>query len=267
KKPLLRSAYRNFHRQIRARLCSDPGRTVELGSGIGMIKETIPDCLTTDLFDNPMVDQTEDAYALSFSRQSVANLILFDVWHHLEYPASAMDEFARVLAPGGRLILFEPAALSLLGRLVYGCFHHEPIHPPGPVQWHLPEGRSPQDLPYYAAQGNAWQFFRRGQIPGPLGRHWRINEVSFYPAFDWLAAGGFRARQLGPSGLRRPLEFLSASLVPFPAIFATRMLVVIEKVSTSGASNKFFHHQRFETCSRTPSRLVGSHFPGGSTKA
>ena len=30
-----------------------------------------------------------------------SNLILFDVWHHLEYPGSAMAEFARVLAPKG----------------------------------------------------------------------------------------------------------------------------------------------------------------------
>lgn len=192
-----------------------------------MIKETIPECLTTDLFENPLVDQTEDAYSLTFASQSIANLILFDVWHHLEYPASAMDEFARVLRPGGRLILFEPAALSLLGRLVYGYFHHEPIHPPGPIEWHLPKGRKPKDLSYYAAQGNAWRFFRRGEIPYPLGADWRIEEVSFFSALDWLAAGGFRARQLGPSWLRRPLEMLSAGLAPFPSFFATRMLVVI----------------------------------------
>ena len=132
RKPLLRAAYRNFHKAIQTRLYDGDGLTVELGSGIGIIKETIPECITTDIFENPLVDQVENAYALSFSDNSLSNLILFDVWHHLQFPGSALQEFSRVLAPGSHLILFEPAALSWLGRLVFGCFHHEPTHASGP---------------------------------------------------------------------------------------------------------------------------------------
>jgi SAM-dependent methyltransferase len=230
RKPLLRSAYRRFHEEIRRRLAPGPGLTVELGSGIGMIKETIPDCITTDLFPNPWVDQREDAYALSFADGTVSNLILFDVWHHLEYPGSAMAEFARVLAPKGRVILFEPAALSLLGRVVFGLFHHEPIHSPQPEAWFLPPNAQRDSLPYYAAQGNAWKMFRKGNVPPPLTADWRCFETAFFPAFDWLAAGGFRQRQFLPSRLAPLLRLASACVSPAPSLFSTRMLVRLEPV-------------------------------------
>ncbi|MFP4353044.1 MAG: methyltransferase domain-containing protein [Puniceicoccaceae bacterium] len=236
RKPLLREAYRNFHREIRSRLARGGGATVELGSGIGAIKETIPFCVTTDVFENPMVDRIEDAYSLTFPDGSVANLILFDVWHHLEFPASAMEEFRRVLEPGGRLILFEPAALSLLGRLVFGCFHHEPVHGSGPLRWRLPEDQPIRELPYYAAQGNAWKMFGKREPPGIFGADWHCREVAFFPAFDWLAAGGFRARQLAPSWLGRPLRWLSGAAAFCPRVFATRMLVCLEKKMPTAAN-------------------------------
>ena len=59
------------------------GSVVELGSGIGNIKEVIPTCMRTDLFQNPWLDRVENVYDLSFESASVSDLILFDVFHHL----------------------------------------------------------------------------------------------------------------------------------------------------------------------------------------
>src|SRR6185369_16049896 len=84
KKPILQAIYREFHRLIAARLSGlDRPLIVELGSGIGNIKDVIPACLRTDLFPNPWIDQVENAYALSFADGTVSDLILFDVFHHL----------------------------------------------------------------------------------------------------------------------------------------------------------------------------------------
>jgi len=228
KKPLLREAYHSFHREIAGQMVKGPGLTVELGSGIGMIKDTIPHCITTDIFPNPYVDRVEDAYQLSFPDGSVDNLILFDVWHHLEYPGSALNEFSRVISPGGRVILLEPAALSLLGRFVYGLLHHEPIHEPAPMQWTRPENMRPEDLPYYAAQGNAWKLFRRGNLPEAFHRRWHVRACRYFAALNWLAAGGFRKPQLAPTFLGSTLAGLSRLLEKCPDLFATRMLVVME---------------------------------------
>ena len=68
RKAQLRAVYRGFHELIASRLDrSVPGQVVELGSGMGSIKEVIPDCVTTDLFPNPWLDRQENAYRLSFA--------------------------------------------------------------------------------------------------------------------------------------------------------------------------------------------------------
>ena len=166
RKPLLRSVYSEFYRQIVRRLSHDThGLQVELGSGMGNIKEFLPACRTTDLFPNPWLDQQENAYALSFDVGSVADLILFDVWHHLEYPMAALREFHRVLEPGGRVVLFEPA-VSALGRLVYGLCHHEPLALSHRIRWEVPADFDAENTRYYAAQGNASRMFVKGEAHG-----------------------------------------------------------------------------------------------------
>ena len=51
---------------------------MELGSGIGNIKSVIDSAICTDIFDNPWIDQVENAYRLSFLDNEVSNIILFD---------------------------------------------------------------------------------------------------------------------------------------------------------------------------------------------
>src|SRR5271154_1806157 len=87
KKALLRTIYQRFYRLIREQLAKNTyAETVELGSGIGAIKAVIPECVTSDIFPNPWLDRVENAYALNFADESIGNLILFDVFHHLEFP-------------------------------------------------------------------------------------------------------------------------------------------------------------------------------------
>ncbi len=200
--------------------------TVEIGSGLGQIKTVIPHCVTTDVFSNPWLDRTENAYRLSFADGAVANLILFDVWHHLRYPGSALKEFRRVLAPGGRLIIFDPC-MSLLGLIVYGVFHHEPVALRHPITWFAPEGWDESQLDYYAAAANAWRIFHRAEAQAELGG-WRLLKVQREAALSYVASGGFRARQLYPSAFLPLLRFLDEVLSGLPMLFATRLLVVLE---------------------------------------
>jgi SAM-dependent methyltransferase len=232
RKPALRRIYRGFYEEIAAALPRGvPGLTVELGSGMGNIKEVLPECITTDLFENPWLDRVENAYALSFAAQSVANLILFDVWHHLQYPGAALREFRRVLAPGGVVVLFEPA-MGLLGRSVYGLFHHEPLGLGKTIDWAIPENFDPANQTYYAAQGNCWRLARREFSRAPTERPrtlagWEMTRVRYYPALAYLMSGGFRGPQLFPDAALPMLQRLEKILAPAPALTAARMLVVL----------------------------------------
>ena len=80
RKPLLQTLYGDFYRLVAKNLSTLPeSNIVELGSGLGNIRAVIPNCLRTDLFPNPWIDQIENAYQLSFRDESVSDLILTDV--------------------------------------------------------------------------------------------------------------------------------------------------------------------------------------------
>ncbi|MBD0335532.1 MAG: class I SAM-dependent methyltransferase [Cyanobacteria bacterium Co-bin13] len=228
KKTVLQQVYRRFHQQIAQRLVELPGGcTVELGSGIGNIRAVIPDCVCTDLFPNPWIDRVENAYQLSFADEAVANLILFDVFHHLRYPGSALREFHRVLKTSGRLLLFEPC-LSLLGLLVYGPLHPEPLGLGQDIIWFAEAGWSPSATDYYAAQGNASRIFLRN-IPPRLLADWSVVEVKRLSAISYVATGGYSKPQLYPPSALPLMQGLDAVCGCLPWLFATRLLIILEK--------------------------------------
>lgn len=229
-RPLLHKVYGRFYQLIRRALAPTPGPIVELGSGIGAAKEFIPACITTDIFPNPWLDQQENAYALTFADSSLSNLILLDVFHHLTYPGTALDEFHRVLRPGGRIIILEPA-MSLLGKLIYGLFHHEPLGLEKPISWFAPDGFDPKETGYYAAQANATKVFLGDQFKGALSA-WDMPIIESFPDIAYVASGGFSKPQFYPSFLLPAIRAFEMALAPWPNIFATRLLVVLQKKST-----------------------------------
>src|SRR5438046_1573586 len=92
-KPLLRTIYADFFARIIHLIDPQtPGRIVEIGSGIGNLKNHLPQAVSTDLFPNPWIDAVCDAYELPFSDGTVSHLILLDVFHHLRVPGAFLKE-------------------------------------------------------------------------------------------------------------------------------------------------------------------------------
>ncbi len=121
---LLRSLYQGWYLEIAARLSAVPGPTVELGSGIGKLREAAPHAVLTDVARTPWIDAVVDAQQLPYEDGSVANLVLVDVLHHVPQPTRFFDEAKRVLKNGGRIVLLEPYCSPVSYRL-YRAFHHE----------------------------------------------------------------------------------------------------------------------------------------------
>ena len=226
-KPVLREIYRDFHRLLARYLSDVPGETVEVGSGIGNIKEVIPHCVRTDIFPNPWNDRQENIYRLSMADSSVANLILFDVFHHLEYPLDALDECRRVLHAGGRLLVFDHA-MSAAGFLFSKFVHHERA---GFLKSYRlrADGASWLDAPrYYADHANARRIFEQ-RFEELLQPVWRRVAVVRLPAIKWLLSGGYRGPSMITAGNKQVVDYLERMTFCFPLAFSLRLLIVLER--------------------------------------
>lgn len=228
RKPLLRECYAEYYREIRSHLLPESsGSTLELGSGLGLVKEHIPHCQTSDIFPNKWLDRVENAYAINQPDESLANLILFDVFHHLEYPGNALAEFARVLQPGGRLVIFEPD-VSLLSRFVYGFFHHEPLGLGEDINWETQDETHKQDVRYYAAQGNAHRVFLKNHEIR-WRESWGAVEIKRFSGFRYFASGGFSGPYLYTPSLGTALKAGDYFGSLLPSLFSARLLVVLQQ--------------------------------------
>ena len=227
-KPVLHSIYDDFYSSIARQLNQSlEGKTVEIGSGIGNLKKHIPHCICTDAFKNPWIDQVENAYGLSFEDDDVSNILLFDVWHHLEYPVLALKEFRRVLKKQGHIIIFEPY-ISLLGWVVYGIFH------PEDVNWfkkiNLDDNTvDVNNLSYYAAQGNATRFFLRKKYRALLSG-FSIQFIEKKAAIAYVLSGGYSKKQMFPDKYYPKIKQFETFAKTMPFLFATRLLVVLKKI-------------------------------------
>lgn len=224
-RPLLRRLYRSWFALVAENLAAVPGPTVELGAGIGRLRELVPDVVQTDVEPTPWVDTVVDAEALPYADGAVANLILVDVFHHLARPARFLSEANRALAVGGRIVILDPYC-SFVSTPLYRRFHHELTDLSVPA---FDDVDALADDPMTSNQARATLVFFRGQREfEERWPHFRVVERRRLANVLYPLSGGFTRRPLVPAMLHRPLAMLDRALDPFGAALAWRCLIVLE---------------------------------------
>ena len=210
------------------RVPNSPGKLLEIGSGGagGLIKEWVPDCLTSDITPGPQIDLVCDARHLPFADGELRGIVMVDVLHHIPDVEIFLAEAERTLQEGGRVVMLEPWN-TWLSRFIYRHLHHEPFEP-----------------------GHDWSFIGLGG-DGPLTNAntalpWIIFErdrskfENFFPnlalmaveldyPFSYLLSGGVSFRSLVSGRLFGPvrgLEKMLRCLMPRLAMFA---VIILEK--------------------------------------
>jgi len=224
-KAVLRALYRAWYEEIASYLRSGP--TLEVGGGTGNLKEYAPQVICTDVVRVPWLDAVADAQRLPIATGTLANVVLFDVLHHIENVRLFFDEAVRVLQPGGRIVVMDPY-ISWLSWPVYHYLHQEPVDfTQDPLQLQPPQA---DRAPFDANQAAATMLFERGydafcrQYP-QLDKlvHRRLS------FFAYPLSGGFEHPSILPISFVRPLLALERALGFLDRVLAFRILVVLEK--------------------------------------
>ena len=226
-RPLVRRLYREWYGALVERLSDVEGISVELGSGIGRLREVAgPRVVLTDVEQTPWSDETVDALNLQYADESLANIVMLDVFHHLADPARFLDEVERTLASGGRLLMIEPYC-SPISTPLYRGFHPERTDTaadpfaPDPEIAHAAFD-SNQALPTLV-------FFRR---VAELQLRWptlRLLEQKRFAFLLYPLSGGFTRRPLLPRPFYPVVRLIERALRPLAPVLAFRCLVVLEK--------------------------------------
>ena len=126
-KPALEALYREVYDEFAECIarCPPAGRVLEIGSGAGFARESIPAIIASDILAYPGLDVVFDARRLPFGAATLRAILLFNVFHHIPDSAALLEECERVLCPGGRLLIVDPHPGVVCGPILR-WFHHEP---------------------------------------------------------------------------------------------------------------------------------------------
>jgi SAM-dependent methyltransferase len=226
-KRALRLIYDDYYRRI-ARACV-PGKTIEIGGGIGQLKTFMPDAISSDIQNSPMIDVVADAQKLPFRTSAISNIVMLDVLHHVEFPSLFFEEALRVLHSGGRCIMIEPA-ITFGSSAFYRFFHPEPVRmnvdplvkgSPDPLKEPYD---SNQAIPTLLATRDRAKFMR--QFP-----QFRFVRVRWFSFFAYPLSGGFRKWSLLPFRAGRLILNWERMLErKFGRLFGFRIMIVLEKL-------------------------------------
>jgi SAM-dependent methyltransferase len=208
--------------------CTD-GSVLEIGGGIGNLKEMSPNIISIDIQPAPWLDAVADAQSLPFPDKSFNNIIMVDVLHHIESPVKFFKEASRVLKQNGRLIMLEPA-ITPVSNIFYRLFHEEPVDMKQNPYLEKPTeaGRKPFDANQAIP---TLIFIKSPKTFTEKFPKFKLSDIHYFSLFSYPMSGGFKSWNLLPQFAVKSILRLEAKLMPVLGKYMSfRMLVIIEKI-------------------------------------
>lgn len=198
------------------------GPLLEIGSGGGFSKALIPDLITSEIIQVPVVDMVLDGQQLPFGRDSLRGILMIDVFHHIPSVEMFLSEAQRCVKSGGVVAMIEPWITSW-SKFIYTYLHPESCDTKAAV-WDFPPGgplsRSNQALPWIVFKRDRKRFEKRF-------KNWEITVFELHSPFCYLLSGGYSFPGVLPGktyGFIKGVEKRLRSLNPCLSMFATIVL-------------------------------------------
>ena len=184
--------------------------------------------VATDIQSAPWLDCVADAQRLPFARGCAANIVMVDVLHHLEFPLVFFREAERVLRPGGRVIMVEPAitwgSSCSTGCFITSRFEPRPTSCSTEARIRTATPMTPtRPIPTLLATRDRERFHR-------LCPALRIAGVEWFSFAAYPLSGGFKPWSLVGEGVARRMLRVERAIEPVLGRFtAFRMMLIVEK--------------------------------------
>ena len=212
------------------------GRGLEVGCGTGISKEFIKaqEYIISDYAEHPWLDACNvDALDTGFPDASFDFVVSSNMVHHVPYPVRFFEEMARILKPGGVLLIQEINA-SFSMRLLLRLMRHEGYSFDVNVFDRDLVCTDPNDLwsANCAIPNLLFDDSKKFHAHVP---QFQITKQSYSEFFNFINSGGVIAKTSSiplPVFILKGLELLDTVLANgLPSIFALQRQIVLKKVS------------------------------------
>lgn len=226
-KKILRIIYEDWYKKIISNLSDVKGITLELGAGSGNFKEFKKDVVSADIEKCDWLDMCFDAHSMPFEENSISNIVMIDVLHHLYNPVKFLNEAKRVLNTGGRLIMLEPFP-SAFSLFIYKRYHPEPFI--FDIDYFKKNDLQTKD-PWDSNQAIPYLIFfkKKDKFKDVFGDVFKIIKREKLSFILYPASGGFENKSRIPDSLIPLFKGMEYLANPFASLLAFRCFIVIEK--------------------------------------
>ena len=178
--------YKEWYELISKSLSEIDGINIELGCGASFIDQINKSIKKTDVFLNSNTDFKLNAMDIGKKFENkISNLILVNVFHHINDPELFLKSAEKSLLIGGRIIMIEPSN-NYWSRFVYKLIGHEPFNT-RQIEWNF-ESKDPL---LDSNQALSWIIFERDyeKFKNLFPMFSLIQKKNLMP-FSYLLSGG-----------------------------------------------------------------------------
>lgn len=226
RKKFLKKLYIHWYQEFIKTIPEVPeGKLVEIGSGGGFLKTLDQRIITSDILEIPHCDMCFPGEKMPFEDNSVSAIFMIDVLHHIPECESFFAEAQRILKPGGKIVMIEPAN-TIFARFIYKHFHHENFDPDAP-DWKFPTSG-----PLSGANGALpWIVFKRDyERFKTLFPTLKREGILLHTPFAYLISGGLTFKSLVPGFLFPVFKGFEFLLSPFISLMGMFQTIKISKL-------------------------------------